>query len=125
MNTTANAVGDQVSGVICRLTAENHVPDTTGPCTYPKAEGSGILAHVGERIVGPNSIRRERAMALVKSEVKGEIRLIFVDVAHLVDGTVIEQCHREIVDFLDKTEESNVLLHFGRVAFMSSAAWAC
>ena len=61
-------------------------------------------------------------MALVKSEVKDEIRVIFVDVARLVDGGVIEQCYREIVDLLDKTEESNVLLHFGRVAFMSSAA---
>jgi anti-sigma B factor antagonist len=61
-------------------------------------------------------------MALVKSEVKGEIRVIFVDVAHFVDGAVIEQCYREIVDMLDRTEESNVLLHFGRVTFMSSAA---
>jgi anti-anti-sigma factor len=61
-------------------------------------------------------------MALVKSEVKGEIRVIFVDVARFVDGAVIEQCYREIVDMLNKTEEGNVLLHFGRVAFMSSAA---
>jgi anti-anti-sigma factor len=61
-------------------------------------------------------------MALIKSEVKGEIRVIFVDVARFVDGAVIEQCYREIVDMLEKTEESNVLLHFGRVAFMSSAA---
>ena len=28
----------------------------------------------------------------------------------------------EILELLDKTEESNVLLHFGRVTFMSSAA---
>jgi anti-anti-sigma factor len=61
-------------------------------------------------------------MALVKSEVKGEIRVIFVDVARFVDGAVIEQCYREIVDILDKTEESHVLLHFGRVVFMSSSA---
>lgn len=61
-------------------------------------------------------------MAFVKSEVKGEIRLIFVDVAHFVDGAVIEQSYREIVELLNKTEESNVLLHFGRVTFMSSAA---
>ena len=61
-------------------------------------------------------------MALIKSEVKGEIRVIFVDVARFVDGAVIEQCYREIVDMLEKTEESNVLLHFGRVGFMSSAA---
>jgi anti-anti-sigma factor len=61
-------------------------------------------------------------MALVKSEVKGEIRIIFVDVQRLVDQAAIDQCHREIVDLLDKTEEKHVLLHFGRVAFMSSAA---
>jgi len=35
---------------------------------------------------------------------------------------VIEQCYREIVDLLEKTEESHVLLHFGRVNFMSSSA---
>ncbi len=61
-------------------------------------------------------------MALIKSEVKGEIRVIFVDAAQFVDGALIEQCHREIVDTLGKTEESNVLLHFGRVVFMSSTA---
>jgi anti-sigma B factor antagonist len=61
-------------------------------------------------------------MAVVKSEVQDEIRVIFVDVARFVDGAVIEQCYREIVDILDKTEESNVLLHFGLVRFMSSAA---
>lgn len=61
-------------------------------------------------------------MALVKSEVKNEIRIIFIDVPRLVDGAAIEQCSREIVELLDKTEEKHVLLHFGRVAFMSSAA---
>jgi anti-anti-sigma factor len=61
-------------------------------------------------------------MALLKSEVKGEIRIVFLDVARLVDAAAIEQCHREIVDLLGKTEEACVLLHFGRVAFMSSAA---
>jgi anti-anti-sigma factor len=61
-------------------------------------------------------------MPVVKTEVKGEIRIIFVDVVRLVDEAVIEQCYREIVDTLDKTEESHVLLHFGRVAFMSSSA---
>jgi anti-sigma B factor antagonist len=61
-------------------------------------------------------------MALVKSELKSEIRVIFVDVPRFVDGAVIEQCYREIVDIVEKTEESDVLLHFGRVGFMSSAA---
>ena len=31
-------------------------------------------------------------------------------------------CYREILELLEKTEEKNVLLHFGRVTFMSSAA---
>jgi anti-anti-sigma factor len=43
-------------------------------------------------------------------------------VARFVDAAVIEQCYREIVELLEKTEESCVLLHFGRVGFMSSAA---
>ena len=61
-------------------------------------------------------------MVLIKSEVKGEIRVIFIDVQRLVDAAAIEQCYREIVELLGKTEEKHVLLHFGRVAFMSSAA---
>jgi anti-sigma B factor antagonist len=61
-------------------------------------------------------------MALIKSEVKGEIRVIVIDVSQFVDGGAIEQCYREIVELLDKTEEKHVLLHFGRVVFMSSAA---
>jgi anti-sigma B factor antagonist len=61
-------------------------------------------------------------MALVKSEVKGEIRVVFIDVPQFVDGGIIEQCYREILELLDKTEEKHVLVHFGRVVFMSSAA---
>jgi anti-anti-sigma factor len=61
-------------------------------------------------------------MPVVQSEVKGEIRVIVIDVQRLVDEATIGQCSREILDLLDKTEEKHVLLHFGRVAFMSSAA---
>ena len=61
-------------------------------------------------------------MGLLKDEAKGEIRIIAIDVVRLVDGAAIEQCYREIVEVLNRTEESHVLLHFGRVAFMSSAA---
>jgi anti-anti-sigma factor len=61
-------------------------------------------------------------MALIKSESTGEIRIIFIDEVRLVDTATIEQCFREIVAILDKTEESNVLLHFGRVVFLSSSA---
>jgi anti-sigma B factor antagonist len=61
-------------------------------------------------------------MALIKSELKDEIRIIFFDVPRLVDEATIEQCYREIIALLDKTEEANLLLHFGRVGFMSSAA---
>ena len=31
-------------------------------------------------------------MALVKSEVKGEIRVVFIDVPQFVDGGIIQQC---------------------------------
>jgi anti-anti-sigma factor len=61
-------------------------------------------------------------MALVRSELKGEIRVVFVDVPRLVEQAAIDQCYREILGLLDRTEEKHLLLHFGRVAFMSSAA---
>jgi anti-anti-sigma factor len=61
-------------------------------------------------------------MALIRHELMGEVRLIVIDEQRLLDGGAIEQCYREIIAVLDKTDESNVLLHFGRVAFMSSAA---
>ncbi len=61
-------------------------------------------------------------MAIIKHAAKGEIRVIAIDEVRLVDEMTIEQCYREIVDVLDKTEESHALLHFGRVTFMSSAA---
>ena len=61
-------------------------------------------------------------MPLIKDEVKGDVRVVVIDVVRLVDEALIEQCKREIVKLLDMTEEGNVLLHFGRVTFMSSAA---
>jgi anti-anti-sigma factor len=61
-------------------------------------------------------------MALIKHEAKGDVRLIAIDAVRFVDETAIDQCKREIVELLDKTQEGNVLLHFGRVNFMSSAA---
>lgn len=61
-------------------------------------------------------------MALVRSEVTGDVRIIFLDKARLIDPLAIEQCYREIIEVLDKSEEGKVLLHFGRVAFLSSSA---
>ena len=61
-------------------------------------------------------------MALIKDELMGGIRVILFDRERLLDGAEIEQCYREIVAVLDKTQERCVLLHFGRVNFMSSAA---
>lgn len=61
-------------------------------------------------------------MAIIRDELMGEVRVIIIDEVRLLDGAVIEQCYREIIALLEKTEESNVLLHFGRVTFMSSAA---
>jgi anti-anti-sigma factor len=65
---------------------------------------------------------REDIVAIVKHVVKGEVRIIFIDEVRLVEGTAVDQCYREIVDALGKTEESCVVLHFGRVTFMSSSA---
>jgi anti-sigma B factor antagonist len=61
-------------------------------------------------------------MALVKAELMGGVRVILFDTDKLLDGGEIDQCYREIVEIVDKTQEHNVLLHFGRVKFMSSAA---
>jgi anti-anti-sigma factor len=58
----------------------------------------------------------------IREELKGEVRVVIIDEARLLEGAVIEQCYRDIIAVLDKTEESNVLLHFGRITFMSSAA---
>lgn len=61
-------------------------------------------------------------MTVVKHELKGEVRIIVIDAVQLLDGPAIDQCTREILDVLDKTEESHVLVHFGRVTFLASAA---
>ena len=61
-------------------------------------------------------------MAVVRREVVGEILVVFIDQVRLVDTAAIEQCYREIAELVDKSEERNVLLHFGRVAFLSSSA---
>jgi anti-sigma B factor antagonist len=61
-------------------------------------------------------------MALIKTELMSGIRVIIFDSEKLLDGGEIEQSYREILDVLNKTQEPGVLLHFGRVKFMSSAA---
>ena len=61
-------------------------------------------------------------MALIKDELMGGVRVILFDTEKLLDAVEIEQCYREIVEVLGKTQEHSVLLHFGRVKFMSSAA---
>jgi len=61
-------------------------------------------------------------MTYIKTEVKDEVRIVIIDVQRLVDGTVIDQCSREIATLLDKSEEKQFLLHFGLVTFMSSSA---
>jgi anti-anti-sigma factor len=77
---------------------------------------------LGSRVASPDFRPRDPIMAVIKSEIQGEIRVIFLDAPRLVDEAIIEQCHREILELLNKTEEKLMLLHFGRVAFMSSTA---
>jgi anti-anti-sigma factor len=62
------------------------------------------------------------AMSLIKDELRGEVRVLTIDTAQLVDSTAIEQCYREILAVLNRCEESFVLLDFSRVTFMSSMA---
>ena len=61
-------------------------------------------------------------MALIRDELMTGVRVILFDTDKLLDGVEIEQCYQEIVAVLSKTQEHNVLLHFGRVKFLSSAA---
>ena len=61
-------------------------------------------------------------MPIIKHVAKGEIRIISIDAVRLIDGADLDQCYREINEVLGKTEESCVVLHFGRVTFMSSSA---
>jgi anti-anti-sigma factor len=61
-------------------------------------------------------------VAIIKHVVKDDVRIISIDEVRLVDGAALDQCHREIVEVLGKTEEGCAVLHFGRVSFMSSAA---
>jgi anti-sigma B factor antagonist len=40
----------------------------------------------------------------------------------ILDATTIEQIHKDVISILERTEQPNVLLDFGAVKFMSSAA---
>ncbi|MEN6451843.1 MAG: beta-ketoacyl synthase N-terminal-like domain-containing protein [Thermoguttaceae bacterium] len=59
---------------------------------------------------------------VIKQEVRGEIRLFQIDPAQLVESSVIDQCCQEISAALDRSEESQVIVDFSRVSFMSSMA---
>ncbi len=61
-------------------------------------------------------------MPIIKHAANADVRVISIDIVRLVEGPHIDQCFREIAEVIDKTQESCLLLHFGRVAFLSSAA---
>ena len=61
-------------------------------------------------------------MPMIREAVNAEIRIVYIDEVRLVEGPAIDQCFREVMEALDKSEESGAVLHFGRVTFMSSAA---
>jgi len=61
-------------------------------------------------------------MASIKPESNGEILTIHICELRLLDEMTIQQVYKEILSVLEKTQEPNVLLHFGRVSFMSSSA---
>jgi anti-anti-sigma factor len=61
-------------------------------------------------------------MALIKDELMGEVRVIVIESERLLDAAETDQCYREIVEVLDKSRESNALLDFGKVKYLSSTA---
>jgi len=61
-------------------------------------------------------------MASIKPESNGEILTIYINELRLLDEMTIQQVYKEVMSVVEKTQEPNVLLHFGRVSFMSSSA---
>jgi anti-anti-sigma factor len=61
-------------------------------------------------------------MALIRDELLDQVRVIVIENERLLDADETDQCYREIVAVLDKTKESNVLLNFGKVKYISSTA---
>jgi anti-sigma B factor antagonist len=61
-------------------------------------------------------------MAPIKSETNGDILTVFVNELQLMDEMTVQQVYQETMGLMEKTQEPNVLIHFGRVSFMSSSA---
>lgn len=61
-------------------------------------------------------------MASIKPESNGDILTIYINELRLLDELTIQQVYKEIMSVVEKTQEPNVLIHFGRVSFMSSSA---
>jgi anti-sigma B factor antagonist len=61
-------------------------------------------------------------MASIKPEVNGDILTIHINELRLLDEMTIQGVYKDVVTVLEKTQEPNVILHFGRVNFMSSSA---
>jgi anti-anti-sigma factor len=51
-----------------------------------------------------------------------DILTVYMTDAKVLDALIIEQIHQELVGILERTEQRNVVLNFGAVKFMSSAA---
>lgn len=61
-------------------------------------------------------------MASIKPESNGDILTVYINELRLLDEMTIQQVYKEIMSVMEKTQEPNVLIHFGRVSFMSSSA---
>lgn len=60
--------------------------------------------------------------SFLSTTTNGEILTVYFRHARVVEETVIQQMSAELLALIDKTTETNVLLDFGHVEFLSSSA---
>ena len=60
--------------------------------------------------------------SFLSTETNGEIVTVHFKHARIVEETVIQQISAELLALIDKTTETNVLLNFDHVEFLSSSA---
>lgn len=61
-------------------------------------------------------------MSHLRTSSSGDILTIYFLDSKILEGSVIQSIHEELIALLGKTEEPNILLDFRAVKFLSSAA---